>query len=273
MQDHIGTGDVPNQQIAVSPNNPCPFLRALVAGGFVDGHVVPLSQLSGTIETATGEKGLKERLAGLEIYLVALVANGLSPLRLLRSWWSGAGPDALRDGPLDKHGSGSRIPDPTGQVNEEELARLARFGKDQPNMAGGFEPGLRSQDITAYMDENFDRAKGARRWIDRRLMNSEWPVLLDIMGKGDGDQRYLSVAEVGTLFNKRRLPDRVVRRLTSQPAPAPAGGPLRVLVKIALAAVALVFAAIVAIAEFPDQVRTILPTVLAQLLPPPLPDR
>jgi hypothetical protein len=275
QDDRVGTasGDAPAPPTAVSPNNPCPFLRALVAGDFIDGHIVPLSTLSKTIETATGTKGLKGRLAGLKTYLVALVANGLSPLRLLRSWWSGAEPDALRDGPLDKHGSGSRILDTTGQVNEEELARLARFGKDQPNMAGGFEPGLTSQDITAYMDENFDRAKGARRWIDRRLMNSEWPVLLDIMGKGDGDQRYLSVAEVGTLFNKRRLPDRVVRRLTSQPAPAPAGGPLRVLVKIALAAVALVFAAIVAIAEFPDQVRMILPTVLAQLLPPPLPDR
>ena len=32
-------------QIAVSPNNPCPFLRALVANGYVGGHVVPLSKL------------------------------------------------------------------------------------------------------------------------------------------------------------------------------------------------------------------------------------
>jgi hypothetical protein len=41
----------------VSPNNPCPFLRALVAAGFIDGHVVPLSKLSKTIEAASGEKG------------------------------------------------------------------------------------------------------------------------------------------------------------------------------------------------------------------------
>ena len=26
-------------QIAVSPDNPCPFLRALVANGYVDGHI------------------------------------------------------------------------------------------------------------------------------------------------------------------------------------------------------------------------------------------
>src|SRR3982074_2812898 len=158
QDDRAGTvsGDAPIRQTAVSPDNPCPFLRALVAADFIDGHVVPLSRLSKTIETATGTKGLKERLAGLKTYLVALVANGLSPLRLLRSWWSGAELDALRDGPLDKHGSGSRILDATGEVNEAELARLAEFGKDQPNLAGGFERGLTSRDVTAYMDANFD---------------------------------------------------------------------------------------------------------------------
>ena len=44
--DRIGTapGATPAGQIPVSPNNPCPFLRALVANGYVGGHVVPLSQ-------------------------------------------------------------------------------------------------------------------------------------------------------------------------------------------------------------------------------------
>ncbi len=37
----------------VSPNNPCPFLRALVAAGFVDGHVVPLAKLSKTVDVET----------------------------------------------------------------------------------------------------------------------------------------------------------------------------------------------------------------------------
>ena len=55
-------------------------------------------------------------MAGIKTYLVALIANGLGPLRLLRSWWSGAELDALRDGPLDKHGSGSRILDVTAEV-------------------------------------------------------------------------------------------------------------------------------------------------------------
>ena len=67
--DRVGSpaGGAPAPQIPVSPNNPCPFLRALVAGGFVDGHIVPLPKLTRTIEAATGEKGLKEKLVGLEI--------------------------------------------------------------------------------------------------------------------------------------------------------------------------------------------------------------
>ena len=38
-------------------------------------------------------------------------------------------------------------------------------------------------------------------------MKGEWPVLLKILGKGEGDERYLSVAEVRTLFVERRFPD------------------------------------------------------------------
>ena len=72
-------GDAPVSQAGVSPNNPCPFLRAVVAEGFVDGHVVPLARLSQIVEAASGEKGLKKKLAGLKTYLVALIANGLNP--------------------------------------------------------------------------------------------------------------------------------------------------------------------------------------------------
>jgi hypothetical protein len=116
---------------------------------------------------------------------------------------------------LDKRGSGSRILDATAAVQEAEIARLAVFGKDRLDPSGGSERGLNAQEITAYMDANFERAKGSRRSIDRQLMNGEWPVLLDIMGKGEGEQRYLSVAEVRTLFTERRLPDRIARRLAS----------------------------------------------------------
>jgi cytochrome c5 len=264
-------------QIPVSPDNPCPFLRALVAGGFVSGHIVPLPELTRTIEAATGEQGLAKKVAGLKVYFVALIANGLSPLRLFKSWWSGAVLDELRDGPLDKHGVGSRILSVDGQVVEAEIARLAEFGTDCTDPAGGVERGLNSSEITSYMNANFARAKGNRRPIDRLLMNGEWPVLLSIMGKGEDDERYLSVAEVRTLFVERKFPERIVARL-AQPAPVTSR-----LVTIALRALTAVIAVAVflglAITQFPDRLRATLlalpgqlPATLGQLLPPPLPD-
>jgi hypothetical protein len=258
----------PSQPIAVSPDNPCPFLRAAVAEGFVDGHTVPLSTLAGTVKAASGTQGLKKAIVGLKTYFVALIANGICTLRPVRSWWSGAQLDELRNGPLDKHGVGSRILDASAHVDETEIARLADFGKDRPDPSGGIERGLTAPEITAFMDANFARAKGHRRWFDRQLMNGEWPVLLDIMGKGEGADRYLSVAEVRTLFVERRLPERIAARL---PVPASALG---VFVKKALAVTALVVVALaLAMIELPDQMQKILPAWIAQVLPPPLPNR
>ena len=87
-------------QIPVSPNNPCPFLRALVANGYVGGHVVPLSKLSEIVGDASGQTGLGEKKVRLATWLVAVIANGLGPLRVLKSAFSGAVLDQLRDGPL-----------------------------------------------------------------------------------------------------------------------------------------------------------------------------
>src|ERR1700721_1688406 len=207
------SSDTPARTIAVSPDNPCPFLRALVAEGLVDGHVVRLPMLAETIEAASGETGLTKKVVGLKTILVALMANGLGPARLLRSWWSGAVLDHLRNGPLDKHGVGSRILDCTAHVHHEEIERLAGFGKECQDPAGGTERGLTAPEIKAYMKANFARAKGNRRRFDPLLMKGEWPVLLDIMGKGEGEARYLSVAEVSTLFNERRLPERILARV------------------------------------------------------------
>jgi hypothetical protein len=215
QDDRTATGAVPAGQIAVSPNNPCPFLRAIVAGGVVGGHIVPLPELSRVVKAASGESGLKAIMIGIETYVVALIANGLNPSRLLQSILSGAVLDALRDGPLDKRGSGSRILDATAQVHESEIDRLATFGTDRPDPSGGTERGLSAKEITTYMDANFERAKATRRRIDRQLMNGEWPVLLSIIGKGEGKDRYLSVAEVRTLFVERRLPARIAARLKS----------------------------------------------------------
>lgn len=218
MQDQpIAPGTAPAPQIAVSPNNPCPFLRALVANGFVDGHTVPLQKLCDAIEAASGEHGAKEKVVGVKTYMVAVGANGLGPARLLKSATSGADLDELRDGPLDKHGAGSRILDVTAQVHENEIERLAGFGKDRPDPSGGTERGLNAKEIESFMAANLKRAGDQARWYYPMLMKGEWPVLLDIMGKGDGDDRYLSVAEVRTLFVERRFPARIVARLQHGP--------------------------------------------------------
>jgi hypothetical protein len=208
----------PAGQIPVSPNNPCPFLRALVANGYIGGHIVPLSKLSETIEFTSGETGLKERIVKLQIWLVAVFANGLGPLRVLKNATSGAVLDELRNGPLDKRGGGSRILDADAKVHDDEIERLASFGKDCNNPAGGVERGLTAKEIDTFMKANLKRDDAAR-WYNPILMKGEWPVLLKILGKGEGDDRYLSVAEVRTLFVENRLPERITERL---PKPASA---------------------------------------------------
>ena len=208
------------------------------------------------------------KFSGVKAYFVALIANGVGPFRLFRTWWSGVELDALRDGPLDKHGVGSRILDAHAHIDEAEIQRLAEFGSDRPTADGGVERGLDTSQIKTYMDANFARGAGARRWFDRGLMEGEWPILHRIMGKGEGDERYLSVEEVRTLFVQRRFPAHIVERLR---APEPAPSPGQRLLKFIAALALFVLAAIVAIAEFPDELARILPASIARLLPPSLP--
>jgi hypothetical protein len=198
-------------QVAVSPNNPCPFLRALVANGYVGGHLVPLSMLCGLIKAASGKQGLEKTKVGVATYLIAVIANGFGHVPASAS--SGAVLDELRNGPLDKHGAGSRILGVDAQVHLDEIERLATFGKERTDPSGGSEIGLTAPEIETYMAANLKRAGDSARWYYPYMMKGEWPVLLDILGKGDGEARYLSVAEVRTLFVDRQLPDRIAARL------------------------------------------------------------
>jgi hypothetical protein len=254
--------------ITVSPNNPCPFLRGLVGEGFVDGGTVPLGTLSKTIANASGEKGPKKTLARIETRGVALIANGAR--HLLKSLWSGAQLDALRGGPLDKRGAGSRILSVEGHVNEDEIARLASFGRNYTDPSGGVEPGLDASEIETFMRDNLKRAGDAARWYYPLLMKFEWPILLKIMGKGEGESRHLSVAEVRTLFTERKFPQRIEQRIITQPVITRTKRVLRY--AGALAAAALI-ALILAILRFPDQFQPVLPTFIAQFLAPSLPQR
>jgi len=266
--------DSPKQPFApsieVSPNNPCPFLRALVGEGFVEGGSVPLNILSQTIADASGEMGTKKAAARIQVRGVALIANGIG--HLFKSIWSGAQLNALRGGPLDKRGAGSRILRVDGRVNEDEITRLASFGRTYPDPNGGTEPGLNASEIDIFMRDNLKRAGDAARWYYPLLMKFEWPILLKIMGKRNGEDLYLSLSDVRTLFNERRFPDRINRRILSQPISARA---LRFRWALGLAAllIALGLGVLIAVAEFPTQLRAMLPQkgILAQLLPPPLP--
>ncbi|MGV7212483.1 di-heme-cytochrome C peroxidase [Bradyrhizobium sp. UFLA05-112] len=258
--------------IQVSPNNPCPFLRGLVGEGFVDGGTVPLIPLSQTVANASGETGLKKVSARIQVRGVALMANGFR--HILKSIWSGAQLDALRGSPLDKLGAGSRILSVDGKVNEDEITRLESFGRTYTDPDGGnTERGLNASEIKTFMRDNLKRAGSAARWYYPLLMKFEWPILLKIMGKGKGEDRYLSVDDVRTLFNERKFPNRINQRILTQPLLSACQLRFRWAFALGALIAALGLAGFVAVAEFPNQVRAMLPQkgVLAQLLPPPLP--
>ncbi len=203
----------PPFQHPVSPNNPCPFLRALVADGRLADDKESLTHVASVIvDVARSGEGHPE-LPTAPIYAIAMAANGVGPLSLLRSQSEGLRLNELRSGPLNKKGVGSGVIDALGDINAQELARLQEFASSKistdAGSLGSSELGLNLKEITAFMDANFKRAAGRRRAIDRALMNGEWPVLLKVMGKNAVGGRYLSCAEVGTLFTDRKLPERM----------------------------------------------------------------
>ncbi len=198
---------------AVSPNNPCPFLRALVAQGRLPDDNADIGDVTRTIVDVARSGDGSPRLPGAAIRLIALLANGLGPAQVARNGLGGLRLDALRGGPLDKQGVGSGILDADGRIDKAQLKRLDQFCSDQVDADGRAERGLDARDLKRMMDANFERAAGRRRAIDRKLMDGEWPVLLKVMGKQGQAGRYLSLAEVRDLFEKRRLPERMAARL------------------------------------------------------------
>ena len=98
----------------VSPGNACPFLRMLVAQGLLDDRRASMGDATEVIErvAATGEGA--PQLPGIAVRLIALLANGLAPPTLLDNGIHGVKLNALRNGPFDKRGAGSRIHDKRG---------------------------------------------------------------------------------------------------------------------------------------------------------------
>lgn len=201
-----------SKQHAVSPNNPCPFLRALVASGKLADGREPVAKVAAVVAASARAGEGRPELPTVAIYAIAAVANGLGPLSLLETQVRGLQLDALRGGPLDKQGAGSRILDARGAVDASQLSRLRGFATKKIAADGSSELGLGAAELRAYMDANFARAAGRRRVIDRALMNGEWPVLLTVMGKEGRGGRYLSVQDVVGLFRRRSLPERMLKR-------------------------------------------------------------
>jgi hypothetical protein len=197
-------------QHPVSPGNPCPFLRALVASGMLADGSEPISRIVSTIADVAKKGEGAPTVPPAAIYGIAMVANGLNPLTVLHSNLQGVQLNALRNGPLDKKGVGSGILNAMGEVDSKELARLGEFASEKTSISGAKELGLSLGEIKTFMDANFKRAEGKRRLVDRALMDGEWPVLLKVMGKDGSGGRYLSLADVRELFVAQRLPERMV---------------------------------------------------------------
>ena len=204
-------------QHKVSPNNPCPFLRSLVAEGLLDDRGATIGDATEAIErvAATGEG--EPRLPSLALRVIALLANGLGPAALLENAVDGVRLNKLRNGPFDKQGNGSRILDTRGRIRMAELDRLKDFASTKTTPGGGRELGLDAAELEAMMDANAERAGDRLRLVDRQLMSGEWPPLLEVMGKEGADGRYLSLRELRVLFVERRLPTRMLKRLGRRP--------------------------------------------------------
>ncbi|HUN91959.1 MAG TPA: hypothetical protein VMU33_07875 [Burkholderiaceae bacterium] len=197
----------------VSAGNPCPFLRALVAQGLLPDDTAPLGEVARVIDVVARAGDDPASLGEVAIRTIALIANGLGPGALLRNASQGLHLNQLRDGPLDKHGAGSRLLDAQARFDAAQWAHLEGFASEKTAADGSREPGLDLRELTRMMDANFERAAGHRRRVDRALMNGEWPILLKVLGKAGANGRYLSLAELRELVEHRRLPGRVMARL------------------------------------------------------------
>ena len=201
---------------SVSANNPCPFLRALVASGKLSDEREPITKVVAVVAATARAGDGNPVLPRTAIFAIASVANGLGPLALVETQWHGLQLNALRGGPLDKKGVGSRILNVRGVIDAKEVSRLSDFASEKQNQDGSSELGLALPELRAYMDANFARATGHRRTIDRTLMIGEWPVLLRVMGKEGPGGRYLGLQDVIDLFKKRSLPERMNKRLRTE---------------------------------------------------------
>lgn len=213
----------PPTPIDVSPNNPCPFLRGLVAQGLLPNDRAGLQQVADTIHHIQAgqdpdDHGNTPKLPTSAIKLIAMTANGFAPQQVVSNAKHGVKLSQLRGSPFDKRGVGSRILSQTGQYDAAELERLASFASPKTATTGETELGLNQQQIQTMLNANAERAKDQKRAVDRMIMNGEFPVLLKVLGKqtqakNGVSERYLAVSDVERLFRDRQFPDRIAKRI------------------------------------------------------------
>ncbi len=210
-------GEEGNQPFPVATADPCPFLRALERYRFLPAQTpVPIRSLGRLIAAASGASLDKQPRLAFGIQVIALIANGAWPWNIARQWVRGMDCERLRGGLLDKKGAGSGIINQEGGVNAEEFDRLTNFAVEYASESGEPEPGLGRAQLKTMMDENFKRSRAFHKPWDRQLMNGEWPVLLQFIGKTHGPDPYLSVKELRSLFFAGELPQRVLGRLAER---------------------------------------------------------
>lgn len=213
-------------QIDVSPNNPCPFLRGLVAQGLLPNDQASLQQVADAIHhIQAGQdpdaQGNVTPLPTSMIKLIAGTANGFSPSQVVSNVKHGVELSHLRGGPFDKRGAGSRILSQAGAYDAAELARLATFASPKTSATGETELGLNQQQIQTMLEANATRANDQKRLLDRMIMNGEFPILLKVLGKqaqtqAGHSERYLAVDDVAKLFQSRQFPERIAARIKLQ---------------------------------------------------------
>lgn len=81
--------------------NPCPFLRALQALGYIDPERESLSTVSHVVTVAM-DSGIEKPSPRYEIKLIALLASGKSISTFFQTLTRGLRVSDLRFGPLDK---------------------------------------------------------------------------------------------------------------------------------------------------------------------------
>lgn len=187
----------------------CPVQRALARAGRI-GDRVPVGRFASLVLPAMQATGIVALALRVALWWVGATAHGLAGApAVLRA---GFRPRALRGGPLDKFGGGSRLLTQQGAFDPAEFARFESFARAYPSVGGGEELGWGPAELAAYLDAN--NARGGGGWIRRHvIMQGEWPPLLRILGQGTGADLHMSATEVRELFEQERLPARVEARM------------------------------------------------------------